>query len=249
MGFSRVVEVAVTGSTNADVMAGLTARPDHWPHLAVLVARRQTAGRGRAGRSWVTSGEGALTCSVVLAAPRMPLPWVPLVVGLAVRDAVSSWLPVALKWPNDVVLDEPPEPGEWGWGRKVGGVLCELHPGGLVVAGIGVNCRQPAADLPVPWAASIASAGVDAPAPLDVLESLGVRLAGAVEAWERDPATVRAAYASACVTIGHRVGVDVPGGAVVRGFAAAIATDGALVVVDDDGTGHAVSVGDVQRVR
>ena len=62
MGFTRIVEVAATGSTNTDLMAALTT--EEWPHLGVLVARRQTAGRGRAGRGGIHGGAvwGSMGC-------------------------------------------------------------------------------------------------------------------------------------------------------------------------------------------
>lgn len=240
MGFTRIVEVAATGSTNTDLMAALTT--EEWPHLGVLVARRQTAGRGRAGRSWDTPGPGALTCSVVLAPGSAPVPWAPLLVGLAVRRAVAPWVPVRLKWPNDVVVDEPPVAG-WGWGRKLAGVLCELHPSGAVVAGIGVNCRQE--DLPVPWAASIATVAGRAPSVPALLGAVGDALVAVLADWAGDPMAVRAEYAAASATLGQEVGVELPGGGVVRGRATGVADDGALVLAD----GVRVTVGDVRRVR
>lgn len=248
MGFTRVVEVASTGSTNADLMVALSAEPGVWPHLAVLVARHQTAGRGRSSRPWVTPPSGALTCSVVVVPPDgLPLTWVPLLAGLAVRRALAGWLPVGLKWPNDVVAG--PISPEWGWGRKLGGILCERHVSGAVVAGIGVNCGQRDDELPVPWAASLASLlGAGAPTPGEVLATLGEALVGLLADAGRDWPGVRAEYASACTTLGATVRVDAPGGA-VEGIARAIDDDGALVVAQPDGTSRRVSVGDVQRLR
>ncbi|MPS75276.1 MAG: biotin--[acetyl-CoA-carboxylase] ligase, partial [Microbacterium sp.] len=49
----RVQVVDTTDSTNADVVAAVTADPDAWPHLSVLVTTDQRAGRGRLDRSWV----------------------------------------------------------------------------------------------------------------------------------------------------------------------------------------------------
>lgn len=240
MGFTRIVEVGETGSTNTDLMTLL--RTEDWPHLAVLVARRQTAGRGRAGRSWETPGPGALTCSVVLAPGSAPPSWAPLLVGLAVRRAVSPWVPARLKWPNDVVVDEPPVP-DWGWGRKLGGVLCELHASGTVVAGIGVNCRQE--DLPVPWAASITQVAGVAPSVLGLLGAVGEGLAAVLEEWRAGPDAVRAEYAAASATLGQEVRAELPGGGEVRGRATGVDDDGALVL---DGAVR-ITVGDVRRVR
>lgn len=240
MGFTRIVEVREAGSTNTDLMEALGAGA--WPHLSVLVARRQTSGRGRAGRTWETPGPGALTCSVVLRPGEAPASWAPLLVGLAVRRAVAPWVAVRLKWPNDIVIDEPPVSG-WGWGRKVGGVLCELHPTGAVVAGIGVNCQQ--AELPVPWAASIAGVAGTAPTVLALLEGLGVALRATLADWWASPEAVRARYTAACATLGEEVRVELPGAGEVCGRATAVDDDGALLL---DGSVR-VTVGDVVRVR
>ena len=92
--FSRLDTVLVTGSTQDDLRAALTG-PERgaWPHLSALRALRQTAGRGRSGRTWVTPDDGgALLVSVVLR-PLVPvdcLTWLPLLGGLAVRDALAG---------------------------------------------------------------------------------------------------------------------------------------------------------------
>ena len=137
---SRLDTVPVTGSTQDDLRAALLG-PEcgAWPHLSALRALRQTAGRGRSGRAWVTPDDGsALLVSVVLR-PLVPverLGWLPLLGGLAVRDAVAPLvedLPwrVGTKWPNDVVAlpDDPaavPAVPGWAGTRKIAGVLSEL---------------------------------------------------------------------------------------------------------------------------
>ena len=189
--FSRLDTVPVTGSTQDDLRAALLG-PEcgAWPHLSALRALRQTAGRGRSGRAWVTPDDGsALLVSVVLR-PLVPverLGWLPLLGGLAVRDAVAPLvedLPwrVGTKGPNDVVAlpDDPAAvPVVLGWDdtRKIAGVLSELvvpEPAGglppdavpsdrdqapMVILGIGVNIGQEAEDLPVAWAGSLRTLG------------------------------------------------------------------------------------------
>ena len=96
--------VEETGSTNADLLkraAALSA-----PLL--LVARNQTAGRGRAGRSWLSSSEGSLTFSLAWrfdgGLPR--LTGLPLAVGVALAETLERLgVQVGLKWPNDVLRD------------------------------------------------------------------------------------------------------------------------------------------------
>lgn len=137
--FSRLVTVPVTGSTQDDLRVALSGpETSSWPHLSALRALRQTAGRGRSGRAWVTPDDGALLVSVVLR-PLVPagrLTWLPLLAGLAVRDALTPFtegLPWRLgtKWPNDVVAVPkdpaavPVVPG-WAGTRKIAGILSEL---------------------------------------------------------------------------------------------------------------------------
>ena len=98
--------------------------PEGVPHGAVALAERQTAGRGRLGRTWVDS---ALMFSVVLRPPQPVARWpeLTLVAARAVADAIGP--EAAIKDPNDVLVD----------GRKVAGILAEAS--GHVVLGIGIN--------------------------------------------------------------------------------------------------------------
>lgn len=252
--FTKIVRVERTGSTNTDLMAALTAAggadraPHEWPHLSVLVADEQTAGRGRAGRDWVSAPGAALTCSVVIDAPALPPVWVPLLVGVAVRRAVSRWVDTELKWPNDVVLATcEPSAGanpEWRWAPKLAGILCELHESGAIVAGIGVNCQQTAAQLPVPWATSIATAtDTVGPAPAEALDALGVALADVLIDWLISPGKVRDEYVSASAVIGERVQVT-GAGTELTGIVRGIRYDGALLVETAAGT-EALLAGDL----
>lgn len=128
--------VAQTGSTNADLLtraAGLEA-----PLL--LVAEHQSAGRGRAGRSWLSSPEGSLTFSLAWKFDGGPqqLTGLPLAIGVALAETLGALgQQVQLKWPNDLLKD----------GDKLAGILVETQsaPGGGTwsVIGIGLNLLMP----------------------------------------------------------------------------------------------------------
>lgn len=128
--------VAETGSTNADLLARAAqlARP------LLLIAERQTAGRGRAGRSWLSCEGGALTFSLAWRFHGGPqaLAGLPLAVGVLLAETLAGLkVPVQLKWPNDVLKD----------GAKLAGVLIETQgaPAGgtWAVIGVGLNLVMP----------------------------------------------------------------------------------------------------------
>ena len=126
--------VAETGSTNADLMARL---PDlQRPVLRLAV--HQTAGRGRAGRPWLTVPGGMLTFSLAWHLPQAPqnLLGLPLAIGVALAECLNALdQNVTLKWPNDVLRD----------GKKLAGILLESasssNGGTWIVAGIGLNLK------------------------------------------------------------------------------------------------------------
>ncbi len=104
----------------------------------LLVAERQTAGRGRMGKAWHSQAGHSLTFSLAL--PLAPLDWSGLSLAVGVSLAESLHPEVRLKWPNDLWLHE----------RKLGGILVETSGGGdglhaprTVVIGVGINIARP----------------------------------------------------------------------------------------------------------
>lgn len=125
-----------TGSTNADLLARAAALPAN----LLLVAERQTAGRGRAGRSWLSADGGSLTFSLAwkFKLPVHALAGLPLAVGVALADTLAALdVTVQLKWPNDLLKD----------GAKLAGVLIETQSAGAgavwAVIGVGLNLALP----------------------------------------------------------------------------------------------------------
>ncbi|SEJ32885.1 biotin--[acetyl-CoA-carboxylase] ligase [Demequina mangrovi] len=250
---SRLMVVPSSPSTNTRLLSLAAGDPEGWPHLSALVADHQTAGRGRAGREWVTPRGAALTVSFVLRpthVAREDYGWAPLVVGLATVRAlrglgVGAWL----KWPNDVVVEAGAReiPG-WGRWRKAVGILCETVPGQeAIVAGIGINVSQSTGELPVPHAASLASLGATGLDRVALMRALAGELRGAVALWDAG-AHPRAEVEKVTATLGWDVAVDVPGAAPVAGRAVALTEAGALVVRTVSGDERVVMAGDV-RVR
>jgi BirA family biotin operon repressor/biotin-[acetyl-CoA-carboxylase] ligase len=132
-----------TGSTN-DVARELAV--EGAPEGTAVIAERQTRGRGRFQRTWVSPPFRNLYMSVLLRPPLPPesTPQIALVAGLATAETVRAYAAeAAIKWPNDVVVG----------GRKIAGILAEMEAGegrvDFVVAGIGVNLNGCAEDFPV----------------------------------------------------------------------------------------------------
>jgi BirA family biotin operon repressor/biotin-[acetyl-CoA-carboxylase] ligase len=244
----RFEVVAESPSTNADVTRRF--RDGERPGLA-LVAEHQTAGRGRLDRSWVTPARSAVTVSFLLDPAGVPVarwPWLPLLAGVAVAEAVRRSAPgvaagVALKWPNDVLCRD----------RKLAGVLLErVEAAGraAAVVGIGLNVSQAPEELPVPEATSLAAVGatVDRTA---LLLLLADELAARAEAWTGaggQPEEVRASYLRLCSTVGRTVRVLLPGQESVEGEAVDVDPDGRLVLRTATGE-RRVGAGDVVHVR
>jgi BirA family biotin operon repressor/biotin-[acetyl-CoA-carboxylase] ligase len=150
--WSDLTVVAETGSTNEDLVVAARAGGAEG---SVLVAERQTKGRGRLGRRWVSEPGAALTFSVLLrpsAVPPARRSWLPLLTGVAVAAGVraQTGVEVGLKWPNDVLA----RTGS-GSAGKLAGILAEQAADAIVV-GVGLNV---AASPDLPLAASAAAGG------------------------------------------------------------------------------------------
>lgn len=116
------------------------------PEGLIVIADEQTAGRGRAGRTWVASAGRNVLCSILLR-PDVPpehLGTLPLEVGIAVAETVESFVVerCRLKWPNDVLVID----------RKISGILIQsrISTGRIdfVNLGIGINVDAARESLP-----------------------------------------------------------------------------------------------------
>src|SRR6266850_1567272 len=132
----------VVDSTQDEARAA--ARPGA-PGRSLFVADYQRAGRGRQGRSWLAGPGEALMLSVIFrerSSVVMPWRWTSLA-SVALAESIQELLPAqipAIKWPNDVLLDD----------RKVAGILAETTSDGqelVAVVGVGVNVNSSDASL------------------------------------------------------------------------------------------------------
>ena len=239
-GIAWRLRVLPEAPSTSDTLASLAV--EGAPEGTAVLARRQTAGRGRAGRGWESPG-GNLHLSVLLRPDRPPrdAPLFGLTAAVALADAAAAVLPgdapVRLKWPNDLMLGD----------AKAGGILAEADatPEGRIarlILGIGVNLAA-APVLPGRATACLASFAAP-PDPVafagTLLEALGRRLSQLAAAGF---APIRDAWLARGPAIGSEVLVRGVAGSLAGRFAG-LAGDGSLLLYRDRET-VAVTAGEV----
>jgi BirA family biotin operon repressor/biotin-[acetyl-CoA-carboxylase] ligase len=237
-----IFALETVGSTNEEALARAKAGE---PGPLWIVARQQSAGRGRRGRPWV-SEPGNLYASLLLtdAAPAGAVSGICFVAALALHDAlldVAHGLAPAqikLKWPNDVLLD----------GKKIAGILVEgisLADGGMAtVAGFGINCRNHPENAAYA-ATSLAAAG-SVVEPHALLTALAGRMSRRLNEWRRGDgfSSIRAAWLARASGVGGPIEVRLPDRTIAGTFEA-VDPGGALVLKHGNGMRETIAAGDV----
>ena len=263
---SPVYHVSDTSST-LDLAASLLAdTTTATPHLTTIIADRQSAGRGRLGRTWTTPDGQALLASTIVSLPiSFPtemLGWLVHACALSVRDALSLRLSplghtVSLKWPNDVLVDGA---------RKICGILAQLAPASSpfttsAILGYGINIAQDCDHLATPQV--LAARGInegDTEAGADptsvshtllaqILTGLDSRIRGLVTHGNARDCGLADEAANALPLLGTRIALAKPtdpdGHPAMEGVALGLSPTGSLLVATDDGRTHDINAGDV----
>lgn len=238
----RYLHLEETGSTSAEAMR-LALSGETGPLW--VVADRQTAGRGRSGRSW-TSLPGNLSASLLLslAIPPAAAARLSLVAGVALFETVrvvagdASLEGLSLKWPNDLLFDE----------AKVAGILVESSAcvGRLtVVVGFGVNLVA-APEIEGRRVGTLADVLRRTVSPLAFLEALDAALRHWLAVFDEDRgrAEIIRAWLAVATPLGAAISVSTTGG-LVRGRFDGLDPDGALRLIDVSGDNLRFSYGDV----
>jgi BirA family transcriptional regulator, biotin operon repressor / biotin---[acetyl-CoA-carboxylase] ligase len=243
--FSKNIHHFFTTSSTNDVAMQLGQ--DGEPHGALVLAEFQTAGRGRAGRAWVSEKSSGIHMTVLLRPPVSPAqaPMLTLIAGLAARDAVGdvTGLSGDIRWPNDLLLH----------GKKIGGVLTEMHAEPdrvrFVVIGIGINVNQ--SKMPKELDTIATSLRIETGRPHSRSE-LVVRLLGHLERYYNlflsrggGPLVERFAEVSSFYK-GKRVRITTTTES-YTGVTAGLEPSGLLRVLRDDGSTEPVVAGDVRE--
>jgi BirA family biotin operon repressor/biotin-[acetyl-CoA-carboxylase] ligase len=209
----------------------------------LIAASRQTAGRGRLGRSWESPPDRGLYVSILLRPdwPRAEAGKLTILSSVATVDAVEtvSGLRPQIKWPNDLMAG----------GRKLAGLLIETEPKGgrlaFAVIGIGLNVRQEAGDFS-PEVRGLATSLYLATGQLYRRADLLVALLQALERRLSRPFDeAREAWTASSLTLGQRVTLTTVRGR-KHGQAMGLDESGALLLRGDSGEVEAVTAGDMQ---
>lgn len=241
-----IIHIEETASTNTDAMAR-ALRGEALPFW--LMADRQTAGKGRLGRTWVSEAAnfhasygGRVEC------PLDTAPQLSLVAGVAVMDALRHLIPlvasagadtIALKWPNDIMAQD----------AKCGGILVEtardsVNGSMIAVIGIGLNLvSHPVIDGR--RTTHLANLGSYAP-PLAYLSAIATSMEKVLQDWNGGAGFegIRARWLEAAAPAGTAMVVNT-GQARAEGTFAGLDSDGALLMRDKMGRVQRFTFGDV----
>ena len=224
------------------------------PAGSAFLLGEQTAGRGRQGRRW-SSQPGGMYVSVVLYPSRSVNSWFAMsfATALAIYDVVKTNLTeqilqhdadlpipaIGLKWPNDVLVNN----------RKVAGILLEAQDDSLIIgSGMNIAAIAPIDQNPHPPIAFGDFPGI-VPGPQQLAESYLKRLQFYYDLWERNGfEPVRDLWLSQALHIKQTVSVHVAGQKII-GTCIELLDDGGLVLLDESGTSHHITTGDVELIN
>jgi len=217
-----------------------------YPEGTVVVAERQTSGRGRRGRSWYSPAGQGIYMTIIL---RPDLPWqhisrVSLLAAVAVAETLEEelGLPAGIKWPNDVLIN----------GRKICGILSEaaVSMEGIqyIVTGIGININNPPREFPEDFRTdptSVLAEKKQSVSRVRILQVLLARLESYYyQALEGRFAEILEKGRRLSLVIGQEVGYDAGKGQ-ATGLAIDLDENGSLLVRDPGGVVHTVISGEV----
>jgi BirA family biotin operon repressor/biotin-[acetyl-CoA-carboxylase] ligase len=239
----QVERVPETGSTNADLLAGVSLEV---PHRYVLTTAFQSAGKGRLGRVWEAPSGANLLVSVLLRNVAGPLHRVTQHLGLAAALVLQEkyGLRAGVKWPNDVVVTLSREGGDVD--VKIAGILAQAV-GNNVVVGMGLNVQwAPPPEVADATCMAALLNEAEVPEPIDMLDMVLARFddIGALD--ERESFAL---YRKHLHTLGKQVRCEMPDGSQVVGRAVDVGVDGRLNVLDECAVTHHIDTADVMHLR
>jgi BirA family biotin operon repressor/biotin-[acetyl-CoA-carboxylase] ligase len=213
-----------------------------------VIARQQTAGRGRYGRTWISERDAGLYFSVILRPKINPrdLPLITLMAGVAVSETLAEFgIKADIKWVNDILVNE----------KKIAGILAETTETGngvAVVVGIGINLKSSSFSPDLLTTATCVEDSTSTTVDRDELIEVLTRHLGSfyevlqsevgatkiIENWTR-----RSTYSSG------KIVRAVLNSETISGVTDGLEENGALRIKRSDGSVTIVQAGDVEQVR
>jgi BirA family biotin operon repressor/biotin-[acetyl-CoA-carboxylase] ligase len=239
----RLLRAETIDSTNAEARRRAKAGE---PGPLWIWSARQSQGRGRGGREWI-SRPGNLFASLLVGvnAPPRVAGQLALLAGIVAYDTIAKLIAyegrseLLLKWPNDILLS----------GEKIAGVLLEnvgspIENRSVVVIGTGINLASHPEDLPQP-AISLAAYGMEV-TPAEALEVLAATTHDWLARWGEGSCfpTIRRAWLDRAGPAGRPLRVKIDGED-TEGVYGGLDADGALRLLTADGAEHRIAAGDV----
>ncbi|MFY8027496.1 MAG: biotin--[acetyl-CoA-carboxylase] ligase, partial [Aquiluna sp.] len=208
------------------------------PDFSALAAAEQTAGQGRAGRSWVSQPGASLSVSLLLRPKRTEISsLITLLMAISAQQALTELfdeLTVSIKWPNDLLIGE----------KKLAGILAAANPDQSVVVGIGINLSEQSAPETAVALGEFVAADFDSvlAALLGKLQKNWLRLQESSDTqWLIEDLRAN------CSTLGAEVRAELVTGESIVGRAIDITNDGRLKIESDQV--HVLSAADVWHIR
>ncbi|MCJ8322536.1 MAG: biotin--[acetyl-CoA-carboxylase] ligase [Rhizobiales bacterium] len=237
------------GSTNEQALllaAELDDRQLDEQHGIVVFTQNQSAGRGRSGRTWLSS-EQTLTATILISthAPKDKVAQVAFVMAVAVHKTIADLLPadkqntIGLKWPNDVLVR----------GHKLCGILIEsqlnkFNKAHILAVGIGMNVGEIPQDGDFS-AMSLAQMGIEVDVET-VLSALCHNFAKFFEQWSngRNFVAIRKIWLNHALGLGGKITARLPNRS-IQGIFESLDDDGTLILRDEADEIHQITAGDI----
>lgn len=229
-------QVALTGSTNADLLVRAAAGA---PEGLWLRADQQDGGRGRMGRDWISPAGNLYASTIVRIGANDPSPAsLAFVAGLAAHQTIRQVAPeiaIQIKWPNDILTSD---------GAKLCGILLE-RAGDAIVAGFGINLAHHPQNIGRATS-DLRALGANPPGAQSVCEILANFMEEWLRRWRQGPLVdLLRAWEAAAHPHGAALQVNLPDGEQLQGLFAGLADDGALRLRLADGEIRAIHAADI----
>ncbi|MHB8482830.1 MAG: biotin--[acetyl-CoA-carboxylase] ligase [Nitrospiria bacterium] len=236
-------------STDSTNLQAVRLGKEGSPNGALVIAEKQTGGKGRLNRTWISPPFANLYFSLLLRPPVSPqaASWIPLLGGVSISKGIHAYtgLLPKIKWPNDILMN----------GKKAAGILTELNAEGnqvqYLVLGIGLNVNmsrfsaaisQTATSLKKESGHSIHRE----PLLVDLLQEIEKELE---HFYQNGPQTISSEWKRLSDTIGKKVRVRSQTGQIIEGKAIDLDPHGGLILEKEDLTRITVMAGDITYLQ